>query len=695
MPASGNAQSPVLAGLRVDPLNPFTLEFLIDRGSENMSSQERQQEYLRLINYFLAALAVPDEDQWVNLSPDEPERILPGNFAHTLMGRDLLAQDMTLKQAASVLTDPETLTGQQFWQMASSAEMLSKIWILPERAVLYEKDNTVYLLEQSLKAMTQAESPAGSVLVPVITGEVNHSQHFSGLRQIYSGMILAAWYKRALRGALLSESYADRSLVRGIDSDPGENIKIYDQYLSSLRNGVYDIIREEPDEESENSPRRYFAGGITGVGRDYAQVVVFARHFPSGAVFARLDKVKVVLDPQDAHSSDFAQSSGQKRPGVHDLYVAMQRPWVDPHSERSFIVSSSSIGRLLEGVDLGSAGLRPGQFVSGQTRLDGWFVVQREALEGWLRRQPEFRPIESDVLELLSFYRGFKDLEDIRVMELELTGRVHRMYFQVIRSRAVYCFEFFRVQGTADTFQIRIMLVDKEKQNRIIFEQNFVSSLNLEIVEPAHLINIFRTRASIAVNERMTALRDDSLNDGVRTKSVRFSSAQLLSRMRDALFMDEEMRIGIEEAGQATVVKIKFEERGILNYVKFSPLPPEKSHFDVFSRTFYQIEMGYVDKDMRLRPFFVRGAGLRINPRTASSREILNEIKRLIRDEDPAKDASQAPGGIDLAESALDMQILRDAHGLPLEVNRQPSVILEFNGLKPRIISIERVRPAL
>lgn len=105
--------------------------------------------------------------------------------------------------------------------------------------------------------------------------------------------------------------------------------------------------------------------------------------------------------------------------------------------------------------------------------------------------------------------------------------------------------------------------------------------------------------------------------------------------------------------------------------------------------------MGYVDKDMRLRPFFVRTAGIKVNPRAASSREMLNEIKRLIREEGPATDAAQAPGGIDLAESALDMQILRDAHGLPLAVDRQPAVILKLNGLTPRIIGIERARPAL
>jgi hypothetical protein len=695
IPVNGHAQSPVLAGLTVDPRNPFSLEFLIDRGNENLAPGERQQEYLRLVKYFLAALAVPDEDQWVNLSPDEPGRLTAPNFGHTLMGRDLLAQDMVLKQSASVLTDPDTVTGQTFWQTATSAEMLSKIWILPERAVLYEKDNTVYLLEQRLKAMSAAASPAGSVLVPVITEEVNRSEHFAGLRQIYSGMVLAAWYKRALRGALLSAAYADRSLVKGIDLNPDENRKIYEQYLSSLRNGVYDMIREEPDADNQTLPRRYFAGGITGVGRDYAQVVVQAGHMPAGAVLGRLDVVKVALDPEGKSDPDFSQSPDKKRPGVRELYVAMQRPWVDPHTELPFIVSNRPIGRLLEGVDLGSAGLRPGYMVSGLTRQAGWFLVRREALEDWLKSQPEFQPIETDLLELLSFFRSFQNAEDIRVQELALTGRIYRLYFQVIRSRAVYCFEFFRVQGTVNHFQIRIMLVDEGKPDRIILERSFEPAQDLTVAEISHLISIFRTQTSMAIRDRMEALRDDSVQQEGHSKSGRVSTDQLFARMRRNLFMDEELRVGVEDAGPSTVVKIKFEESGMLDYVKFSPLPPEQGILDASFRILFRIEMGYVDKDMRLRPFFVRTAGIKVNPRAASSREMLNEIKRLIREEGPATDAAQAPGGIDLAESALDMQILRDAHGLPLAVDRQPAVILKLNGLTPRIIGIERARPAL
>jgi len=78
-----------------------------------MLSQKRQ-EYKKLVKYFLASLTIPDEDQWVNLSPYEKGRIIQGNFGKTEMGRDLLSQDYLLKQITSSLMYPESGLGKKF-----------------------------------------------------------------------------------------------------------------------------------------------------------------------------------------------------------------------------------------------------------------------------------------------------------------------------------------------------------------------------------------------------------------------------------------------------------------------------------------------------------------------------------------------------------------------------------------------------
>ena len=61
------------------------------------------REARRLINYFLAALTIPEDDIWVNLSPHEKNRIIPDVLAQTELGRDMLAQDFTLKQLTATM----------------------------------------------------------------------------------------------------------------------------------------------------------------------------------------------------------------------------------------------------------------------------------------------------------------------------------------------------------------------------------------------------------------------------------------------------------------------------------------------------------------------------------------------------------------------------------------------------------------
>ena len=105
-----------LQGLTIHPDNALQFDFLIHRGDEIFSLiAQKKEEYAKLIKYFLASLTIPDEDQWVNLSPYEKDRIIKDDFGKTEMGRDLLAQDYMLKQITSSLIYPEDSLGKKFW----------------------------------------------------------------------------------------------------------------------------------------------------------------------------------------------------------------------------------------------------------------------------------------------------------------------------------------------------------------------------------------------------------------------------------------------------------------------------------------------------------------------------------------------------------------------------------------------------
>ncbi len=219
LPAPGNMvqlspvfNAPVLKGIKVHPDNPFRFDFILDQGDSALptrghvplsrdvsprsssrtlavartlptkstaesestpgkSPNDLKQEANKLIKYFLASLTIPEKDLWVNLSPYEKNRIIPDAFGRTEMGRDLLAEDYMLKQITSSLIYPEGETGKKFWKKvyAQAAKRFgttnipvntfNKVWIVPEKAVVYEnaKAGTAYVVESKLKVMLEED----------------------------------------------------------------------------------------------------------------------------------------------------------------------------------------------------------------------------------------------------------------------------------------------------------------------------------------------------------------------------------------------------------------------------------------------------------------------------------------------------------------------------------------------------------
>ncbi len=305
----------MIRGVSIHADNPLRFDFIIDRGDKPLSGQLQQSEYQKLVKYFLTSLTVPEKDLWVNLSPNEKDRIIPEKFGLTEMGRDLLGQDYLLKQLTASLMYPEEELGEQFWQRVRQQTFeryghtdiplnaFRKVWIVPERAVVFEDNNTAYVADSFLKVMLEedyAELPHSSItddsdeqfsmsdvvreiIVPELEHEVNFGEHFAQLRQIYSALILATWYKQTLRESLLGQVYVNKNRVRGVDvQDSSAKEKIYAQYLKAFEIGVYNYIKEEYDPESQSViPRQYVSGGaglqLSGVLSRYQRLTSLPR----------------------------------------------------------------------------------------------------------------------------------------------------------------------------------------------------------------------------------------------------------------------------------------------------------------------------------------------------------------------------------------------------------------------------------
>ncbi len=160
------------------------------------------------------------------------------------MGRDLLGQDYILKQLTASLIYPEHDLGKKFWDEIYKrakekygttdipVNTFNKVWIVPDTAAIVEYNGTAFVRKSHLKVMLEEDYVALShnnsnlidedanpqdvnkvgsdvvreVLLPAIEKEVNEGQNFVNLRQIYSSMILATWFKIRLRKVFWARS---------------------------------------------------------------------------------------------------------------------------------------------------------------------------------------------------------------------------------------------------------------------------------------------------------------------------------------------------------------------------------------------------------------------------------------------------------------------------------------------------------
>lgn len=309
LPTPGTMVSPspahipvLLTGMTLHPDNPLRFDFIVDSGHTGYTPENVKQEAQKLVKYFLAAMTVPKNDLWVNLSPYEEDRIIPEELGKTELGRDLLAQDYLLKQLTASLLYPEEDLGEEFWSRVYDraqkefgtteipVNTFNKVWVLPDTASVYESGDTVYVVESRLKVLLDSDYTAlnsekvsteqtsqqkdqaqelgeqiiREIILPEIEREVNEGSQFAQLRQIYHSLILAQWYKETIKTSLLSEIYVDKNKIEGVNIDD-ETVKaqIYKQYMAAYKKGVFNYIKEDYDRLSQEViPRKYFSGGF-------------------------------------------------------------------------------------------------------------------------------------------------------------------------------------------------------------------------------------------------------------------------------------------------------------------------------------------------------------------------------------------------------------------------------------------------
>jgi phosphoenolpyruvate carboxykinase (GTP) len=361
-------QPVIIKGLTVHKDNPFLFDFIVDVGQDKMAGEPLKKEGEKLIKYFLAGLAIPDRDLWVNLSPYEKNKMVPEALGQTDMGRDLLEQDYILKQITASLIYPEKQLGKTFWDRVYSkaqemygttklpVNTFNKVWIMADRAEVFEHNQTAFVVDSHLKVMLEEDYLAlqkhtavpssrmhslsseivKQIVLPELEKEVNTGKNFANLRQIFNSIILSSWYKKNLKAALLNQIYANKAKVKGINlNDPTIKQQIYEQYLKAYKKGVFNYIKEEMGAQGAMEPRKYFSGGMMpGAAADPAMTSdpgMLSKSFTNNALvdFATLASTKSTNFDEDKSGNPANSKEIDLRIEIQDIIKAIHHKYSD------------------------------------------------------------------------------------------------------------------------------------------------------------------------------------------------------------------------------------------------------------------------------------------------------------------------------------------------------------------------------
>ncbi|MFK0290474.1 hypothetical protein ACIQU6_08345 [Streptomyces sp. NPDC090442] len=204
---------------------------------------------------------------WVNLNPDEPDRIVDPDLGRTNAGRALLEADLRMKRDAGRLVDPKTPFGARYWKAlgadSGSVCYASRLWIVPGDVEVRQDGASLYVLKARLDVKTQAmkinaigntacnadpkatahnERLEQTTVVPKIAEAVNSAPEYAPIRQAFLARVVAQWIRDRHQDGHTTSFDA---LIDSHDLGPAElggswrPRSVYDSFLRSIRNGDF------------------------------------------------------------------------------------------------------------------------------------------------------------------------------------------------------------------------------------------------------------------------------------------------------------------------------------------------------------------------------------------------------------------------------------------------------------------------
>jgi LPXTG-motif cell wall-anchored protein len=239
---------------------------------------------------FLTWLALTPDKFWVNLNPDEPNRVMDAQFGKTDAGRILLEADLRMKHDFFKAMDPKTDLGKRFWASLPKVDGRPcfagiRNWIEPKTATVREQDGGIYILDAPLKLEStpqdfatdpggeqicdpteaerdQAQQVIDQMIVPEVEKTINTAPQYADLRRVYTARVAAEWIR--LQDAKTPTDY--REIINSNDVTswplraPNQNWdknELFKKYRDIFLNGEFQY-----DVDTDEGVMVYIVGGV-------------------------------------------------------------------------------------------------------------------------------------------------------------------------------------------------------------------------------------------------------------------------------------------------------------------------------------------------------------------------------------------------------------------------------------------------
>ena len=247
------------------------------------------------LNAFMTGLAIPNNRFWVNLDPNEPDRIIDDLLSESEVGRIMLEADLQMKrdfakyncahEADNASMDrllaekKNSLVQKCMDRFPGEIKDMTNVhfrhtiryWIVPDKIYAYINGSEIYIINATLTINSVVEEKHFSIsgqdssmisdscrdelnrsveeyseydreieesaITPNVIEDINYGAKYESLREVYVALALAQWYKSNLaRADILRNSLESSKSIESIAITPWTPTEIWGRYMDSIKN---------------------------------------------------------------------------------------------------------------------------------------------------------------------------------------------------------------------------------------------------------------------------------------------------------------------------------------------------------------------------------------------------------------------------------------------------------------------------